>query len=128
MKGNTCNLNNLFQSNRLYSRDVFKVIQLQETPVYSGGHRLSLTKHNCHDFMNFHPHHIWNSSCSSLPGQRLGILRSIHMHLFVLWPVLALGAAAVAGAATIEDSFHRSVVYWLVLPALLMGALAAVRI
>jgi hypothetical protein len=50
------------------------------------------------------------------------------MHSLVLWPVLALGAAAVAGAATIEDSFHRSVVCWLVLPALLMGALAAVRI
>jgi hypothetical protein len=61
-------------------------------------------------------------------GQRLGILGSIHMHSLVLWPVLALGAAAVAGAATIEDSFHRSVVYRLVLPSLLMGALAAVRI
>ena len=51
----------------------------------------------------------------------------IYMHSFVLWPVLALVAAVGAGAATIEDSFHRSVVYWLVLPALLIGALAAIR-
>jgi hypothetical protein len=48
------------------------------------------------------------------------------MHSLVMWPVLV--AVAVAGAATIENSLYRSVVYWLVLPALLMGALAAIRI
>jgi hypothetical protein len=46
------------------------------------------------------------------------------MHSFILWPVLALAAGAVACAATIEDSFSRSVVYWLVLPPLAVGILA----
>lgn len=49
----------------------------------------------------------------------------MHMHSLLLWPVLTLLAVAVACAATIEDSFNRSLVYWLVLPPLLVGALAA---
>jgi hypothetical protein len=46
------------------------------------------------------------------------------MHSFVLWPVLAFAAGAVACAATIEDSFNRSVLYWVVLPPLMVGILA----
>jgi len=46
------------------------------------------------------------------------------MHSIVLWPVLTFVAGAVALAATVEDSAHRSFFYWLVLPPLLLGALA----
>ncbi|HEY3626398.1 MAG TPA: hypothetical protein VGL00_08935 [Terracidiphilus sp.] len=47
------------------------------------------------------------------------------MHSVVLWPLLILGASAIAFAPTMESAGQRSLVYWLVTPALLAGALAA---
>lgn len=47
------------------------------------------------------------------------------MHWLVLWPILTLAAVGVACTAAIEDSFNRSLIYWLVLPPLLAGTLAA---
>ena len=47
------------------------------------------------------------------------------MHSMVLWPFLTLLAAAIAFVPTIEDSGQRSLVFWLVVPALLAGVIAA---
>ena len=47
------------------------------------------------------------------------------MHSIVLWPVLILVAGAVTLAITVEDSVNRSLFYWLILPPLLLGVLAA---
>ena len=48
------------------------------------------------------------------------------MHSIVLWPVLTFVAGSVACAATVEDSGSRSFFYWVVLPPILVGAVAAV--
>ena len=47
------------------------------------------------------------------------------MHLVVVWPLLTLAAAFIAFVPTIEDSGHRSIAYWLIIPPLLAGVLAA---
>jgi len=47
------------------------------------------------------------------------------MHSVVLWPLLTLGAAAIALVATMENSAQRSLVYWLIIPPLVAGILAA---
>ena len=47
------------------------------------------------------------------------------MHSMVLWPVLTLVAAVVAFVPTIQDSGSRSVLYWLIIPPLVAGVLAA---
>ncbi len=47
------------------------------------------------------------------------------MHSMVLWPCLGLLAGGIAMVPTIEDSGHRSFAYWLILPPLLAGILAA---
>ena len=47
------------------------------------------------------------------------------MHLNALWPLLSLLAAVIAFVPAIADSGHRSVVYWLVIPPLVAGILAA---
>ena len=48
------------------------------------------------------------------------------MHSIVLWPVLTFVAGLVACMATVQDSGARSFFYWLILPPLLVGALAVV--
>ncbi len=47
------------------------------------------------------------------------------MHSLVLWPLLTLGAASIAFVPTIESSGQRSLVYWLIIPPLIAGVLAA---
>jgi hypothetical protein len=47
------------------------------------------------------------------------------MHSMVLWPFLTLVGAAIAFAPTIENSANRAIIYWLVIPPLVAGALAA---
>jgi hypothetical protein len=47
------------------------------------------------------------------------------MHSVVLWPLLTLAASAIAFVPTITDSGHRSLVYWLIIPPLVAGILAA---
>ena len=47
------------------------------------------------------------------------------MHSMVLWPFLALLAGGVVLVPTIEDSGQRSFVYWVIIPPLLAGILAA---
>ena len=47
------------------------------------------------------------------------------MHSMVLWPCLSLLAGGIAMVPTIEDSGHRSFAYWLILPPLLAGIMAA---
>ncbi len=47
------------------------------------------------------------------------------MHSFALWPFLTLFAAGITFVPTIEDSGHRSLVYWLLIPPLVAGAVAA---
>ncbi len=46
------------------------------------------------------------------------------MHSIVLWPILTFVAGVVALAVTVEDSANRTFFYWLVLPPLVLGALA----
>ncbi len=47
------------------------------------------------------------------------------MHPVVLWPALTLLAAVIAFVPTIENSGSRSIAYWLVIPPLVAGVLAA---
>jgi hypothetical protein len=47
------------------------------------------------------------------------------MHSIILWPILTFVAGAVVFSATVEDSANRSFFYWLILPPLVVGALAA---
>jgi hypothetical protein len=47
------------------------------------------------------------------------------MHWNALWPLLSLLAAVIAFVPAVADSGHRSVVYWLVIPPLVAGILAA---
>jgi hypothetical protein len=47
------------------------------------------------------------------------------MQSMALWPFLALMAAGLAFVPTIEDSGYRSLVYWLVIPPLVVGMLVA---
>jgi hypothetical protein len=47
------------------------------------------------------------------------------MHSIILWPILTFVAGAVVLSATVEDSANRSFCYWLILPPLVVGALAA---
>jgi hypothetical protein len=47
------------------------------------------------------------------------------MHSIVLWPILTFVAGVLAFSATVEDSTNRSFFYWVVLPPLVVGALAA---
>ena len=47
------------------------------------------------------------------------------MHSMALWPFLTLVATAIAFVPTILDSGHRALVYWLIVPPLLAGVLAA---
>jgi hypothetical protein len=114
-----------FQSNRLYSRRIFGVRQRQETSVNRGVHRLSLLRCNYFKFINFSSRFILELQLHRSLGRRSDIGGSVHTHLLVLWPLLTLMAVGVAWTATIEDSFNRSLIYWLVLPPLLAGALAA---
>jgi len=45
------------------------------------------------------------------------------MHSIVLWPFLTLAASAIALVPTVEDSGHRSLLFWLIIPPLLVGVL-----
>jgi len=47
------------------------------------------------------------------------------MHSMVLWSFLTLAAGVIAIVPAILDSGHRSLVYWLIIPPLLAGILAA---
>jgi hypothetical protein len=47
------------------------------------------------------------------------------MHSLVLWPLLTLAASALVFVPTIADSGHRSLAYWLIIPPLVAGILAA---
>jgi hypothetical protein len=47
------------------------------------------------------------------------------VHSITLWPFFSIAAAALALVPTIQDSGHRSLLYWLVIPPLLAGVLAA---
>jgi hypothetical protein len=49
----------------------------------------------------------------------------VFMHSMTLWPFLTLVATAIAFAPTILDYGQRSLVYWLIIPPLLAGVLAA---
>lgn len=46
------------------------------------------------------------------------------IHSIVVWPVLAFVASVLALAVTVEDSANRSFFCWVVLPPLVVGALA----
>lgn len=47
------------------------------------------------------------------------------MHSMAVWPLLALVSTAMVFVPVIEESGNRSFVYWLILPPLLAGVLAA---
>jgi hypothetical protein len=47
------------------------------------------------------------------------------MHPMLLWPFLTLLAAGVALVPMIEDSGHRSLLYWIIIPPLVAGMVAA---
>lgn len=47
------------------------------------------------------------------------------MHSMMFWPVLTLLTGAVVVVPAIADSGHRSLVYWLIVPPLVAGMLAA---
>jgi cytochrome c oxidase subunit IV len=47
------------------------------------------------------------------------------MHSMVLWSFLTLGAGVIVFVPLIIDSGHRSLAYWLIIPPLLAGVLAA---
>lgn len=44
------------------------------------------------------------------------------MHLIVGWPILTVFAVAALTLETVADSHSRSIVNWIVLPALFVGA------
>ena len=46
------------------------------------------------------------------------------MQMFTVWPVLVLMAGVVVCVPTVPGSGNRSLLYWVVLPPLLAGALA----
>jgi hypothetical protein len=46
------------------------------------------------------------------------------MHPIMLWPILTFVAGVGASLAIVEDSANRSFFYWLLLPPLVIGALA----
>ena len=43
------------------------------------------------------------------------------MHSTVIWPALVFLAGAAASTPAIEDAGNRSLLYWVVIPTLLMG-------
>jgi hypothetical protein len=47
------------------------------------------------------------------------------MDSMVLWPLLSIAAVTIAWVPTIQDSGYRSLTYWLIVPPLLAGVLAA---
>ena len=47
------------------------------------------------------------------------------MQSMALWPLLTLMAAGIVFVPTLEDSGHRSLAYWLLIPPLIAGMLAA---
>jgi len=47
------------------------------------------------------------------------------MHSLLLWPLLAFAASALVFVPTIADSGHRTLAYWLIVPPLVAGVLAA---
>ena len=47
------------------------------------------------------------------------------MHPMVLLPVLTLLAAGIAFVPMIEDAGHRSLLYWIIIPPLVAGMVAA---
>ena len=47
------------------------------------------------------------------------------MHSMLIWPALGVLAAVVTSIPAVHDGGNRTVLYWLVLPSLLVGAAAA---
>jgi len=47
------------------------------------------------------------------------------MHLNALWASLSVVAAVIAFVPAITEPGHRAVVYWFLIPSLLVGILAA---
>lgn len=43
------------------------------------------------------------------------------MHSILIWPVLTILAGTVATAPTLEDAGNRSLVYWMIVPSLLVA-------
>jgi len=58
-------------------------------------------------------------------GEVNRIWTEVCMHSMVLWPLMALLAGAVVLVPTVGDSGNRSIVYWLIIPPLVAGILAA---
>ena len=46
------------------------------------------------------------------------------MHSNVVWPALAVLAVALASVPAVEDAGNRSVLYWVIVPSLLVWVVA----
>lgn len=46
------------------------------------------------------------------------------MHSILLWPALVVMAGVVTFVPAVEDGENRSILYWLVVPTLVVGAAA----
>ncbi len=46
------------------------------------------------------------------------------MHSILVWPALAIVAGATASIPAVQDGGNRAILYWLVLPSLLVGVAA----
>ena len=46
------------------------------------------------------------------------------MRLVHLWPILVVLAGALAAVPVVRDESNRAVLYWIVLPTIVLGAIA----
>lgn len=46
------------------------------------------------------------------------------MHSILIWPALTVLAGAIASVPAVEDAGNRAILYWVIVPSLLVGAVA----
>ena len=46
------------------------------------------------------------------------------MHSILIWPTLTVLAGAIASVSAVEDAGNRAILYWVIVPSLLVGAVA----
>jgi membrane protein DedA with SNARE-associated domain len=47
---------------------------------------------------------------------------ALAMHSILIWPALTVLAGAIASVPAIEDASNRAILYWVIVPSLLVGA------
>ena len=119
------NCSNRSQSNRLYAVRLLSAC-LQPCPaVYIRGHRPPAAQLNSFHSAIYTYAQFGITLALSMKQSLYRTCTGVCMHSVVLWPLLTLAASAIAFVPTIADSGHRSLLYWLIIPPLVAGVLAA---